>query len=71
MAAPVTVSVAWLQEQLQSGGKNIRLAVSQTSIMTDLITEHVANEMLLFSRIVDGSWHMPMWKRDAEAEYIR
>ena len=25
----------------------------------------------LAHRVVDGTWHMPMWKRDADAEYLK
>ena len=27
--------------------------------------------VIILYRIVDGTWHLPLWKRDAEAEYLR
>jgi thiosulfate/3-mercaptopyruvate sulfurtransferase len=44
MSVSLTVSVAWLKEQVQAGAAGIK--------------------------IVDGTWHLPLWKRNSQEEYL-
>ena len=38
----------------------------------DQVRGDVLNSIISFTtRVVDGTWHLPMWKRNSETEYVR
>ena len=72
-SGPVTVSVAWLQEQLmtEAGKKGTRYVEISAWQNRRLLNSLTLLSLYQHCRIVDGTWHKPVWKRDAGAEYDR